>query len=202
MRLSHPEFGVDLNPKSEAAIAAFSGEDISVASVEIRCGGVIRQSIYAATSPRDDARNCLSPYLFDEERDGIVRATVPVGTTGYWSYDPETKSLVNQKSDQKIQFVGHHPRDEAVASGLVRHGQSWRFIYRDSETEYPVLVRSEVTSRDFGLCRRWHIDHVASASLWRNQREGPVVPPYGLWRRVDSCALDAFLCWRPGSKDS
>jgi hypothetical protein len=192
--LSNPGVGVDLCAKSDEALTVF-GADPLILSVRASRGG----PMHATTSLHEYDEHLHSPlttHFFDEERDGIVRASTPVTTIGYWSYDPETKRLINRKSDQRLTFVGNYPLNGAETNRPPRSGgQSWRFVYRDSDIEYPLLVWSEVLQRSGGLYYRWHIDHVASADLWRDQYGGVSTPAYGLWRRVDSCALDALLCW-------
>jgi len=198
-RLSSPELAVGFWPKADEANAGFEDLSPEVSRVDISCGGAATVPIYAGTSlveAREGPRSFLSPHLFDDERDGIVRGSALVKTIGHWSYDPETKSLVNLQSDQRLHFIGQHSPPGAPLPGPAWNGgQSWQFAYRDAAVEYPVVVRSQMTVRDWGFHYCWDVDHVESAGLWRNRCAGPAVPPYGLWRRVDSCVLDAFLCW-------
>lgn len=112
-------------------------------------------------------------------------------TKGYWSYDSETKSLVNRWSKQQFRFEGPHDPD---GHGFLWPGRIlWRFTYRDPQLEYPLIVSCEA-GREPPTCR-WIIDHVASVQLWRLNGSAVAVPPYGVWRRIDASALDAMLCW-------
>jgi hypothetical protein len=52
-----------------------------------------------------------------------------------------------------------------------------------------------VRSAPWGYTYTWIIDHDASWALRQGRQANQLPPPYGLWRRVDSCLLDALLGW-------
>jgi hypothetical protein len=124
-------------------------------------------------------------------------------TIGWWVFDPETETLVNRISAQRVRFEGiaEGNAPPSPASGPVR----LRFSYEDAETRYPVLLTARYETYggpgyDHGEPQRrtlgWSIDHPGSAAEWRRQSgAGDEIPPYGLWRRVDETLFDALTCW-------
>ena len=119
--------------------------------------------------------------------------------TGWWTFDPETQSLVNRVSGQRIRHEG--AADETGGRARLR------FSYQDADVRYPVLVTAR--SEPYGgagydlrdptrRSRAWSIDHSASAAAWRRLANADAAhPPYGLWRRVDDALFDALACWPP-----
>src|SRR3712207_3237894 len=88
--------------------------------------------------------------------------------TGWWTYDPETRALINRVSGQSVR---HEGAGEPTSGGLRR----LRFTYEDAQVRYRALVtpRSE-TYGGSGYDHRdesrrslaWSIDHGASAADW------------------------------------
>jgi hypothetical protein len=107
-RLGHPNLGVDFTPRSPEAASTMRDDEPTTLVVSIPYHGTGEKQLYAGTSlrtPQEGAQNHLTPRFFDEENDGILRATSPVQMTGFWTYDPETRSLINIATDRRLQFV-------------------------------------------------------------------------------------------------
>jgi hypothetical protein len=117
---------------------------------------------------------------------------------GWWTYDAETRALINRVSGQRVRF---EDAAELMAGGLTR----LRFTYEDAQVRYPALVTARRETYggpgyDHGDASRrslaWSIDHNASAADWRRGCGAATeVPSYGLWRRVDAALFDALDCW-------
>ncbi len=104
---------------------------------------------------------------------------------GWWDFDPEGPALINRKSHQRVVFEGVvRGIPEIRGEGPPAEIDFRRFLYEDSDVRYPLVVN------------RWRLDHALSAQLWqRGANADANHPSYGLWRRVDDCALDALFCW-------
>lgn len=121
-----------------------------------------------------------------------------VKTIGWWRFDPETHSLINWLSGQRVLFEG-----SASDPPFTR----MRFSYIDHQVRCPVLVTARVNPDPHGAsgispngqishALIWSIDHLASMAAWRQGANADAeAPPYGLWRRVNDCLFDALPCW-------
>ncbi len=200
VRLAYPDLGADFAPSHAGAAAAVPSKlpgtvqvPWSVGRVGVLCG---LEAGLSLAEPLNGGRNPLA-YMFDEEDDGVLRTSSPVSTNGHWTFDPEGPCLINQSSGQRLRYLGEETLgDLGPPRPLAAGGRVWRFRYEDEAAQYPLIVRSEVRTRPHGLFYHWQVDHGASAVVWRQEEsEGSDNPSYGLWRRVDSCALDALLGW-------
>jgi hypothetical protein len=142
-----------------------------------------------ADSPRGQ-RNSLTE-MFDEANDGIVRNPSPFITIGFWTFDPLGVRLINTLNEQRVVYRGEL---DGVARASVGE-RAWEFRYEDRDTQYPLVVISRPIGTESHLRYVWLIDHPRSAGLWQARTQGASPPPYGLWRRVDDCMMDALLCW-------
>ncbi len=107
---------------------------------------------------------------------------------GCWTLDPEQPALVNTSTGEQLSFR---------ESGLIdrpHEALGWiRFDYRHSDLRYAVFVKCVMSSNE---SLTWTIDHVRSASVWREETNAAdAFPPYGAWRRVDDCVTDALVSW-------
>ena len=102
---------------------------------------------------------------------------------GRWQFDPETVTLFDDKSGQRLRF-----------DGVLPDWPSWLFRYSDPEIEYPIVVSGWPDQFRPGQGNTWTIDHRDSAARWRAD-SGLRWPPYGQWRRVELAVSDALLCW-------
>ncbi|CAI9120183.1 hypothetical protein [Brytella acorum] len=123
--------------------------------------------------------------VFDETSDdGILHGRASVMIGAFWEYDPPSTTLWRRLTGQSLSLVGRDP-DRALS-----------FLYRDPDGEYPLRVVQERILDTGSIRFLWTLDHVRSAALWRAREEmGDLAVPYGLWRRVDDCVIDALLCW-------
>src|SRR5262249_41975098 len=126
--------------------------------------------------------------------DGISRGSSSFVTTGFWRFDPPSRSLVNVRSGQRLRFRERINQAETGNQPAARAGRIWRFQYEDSELSYPLVVSSQVMAARGDLQFAWVVDHERSKALWQ-QEGGRDRPPFGLWQRVNECATDALLCW-------
>ena len=133
-------------------------------------------------------------FMFDEENDGISRGSSSFVTTGFWRFDPPSRSLVNVRSGQRLRLRERINQAETGNQPTTRGGRIWRFQYEDSELSYPLVVFSQVMAARGDLQFAWVVDHERSKALWQ-QEGGRELPPFGLWQRVNECTTDALLCW-------
>ena len=179
------------------AVRLRTGEEVSVPKqVFVRCelGGSTSPSHIEAVrsladSPREQ-RNSLA-HMFDEANDGIVRNRSPLKTNGFWTFDPSGVRLINRFGEQRIVYCGELDGVAQASAGE----RAWQFRYEDSDTQYPLVIISRPAGGDGYLTYAWSIDHFRSAGLWQAMTQSASPPPYGLWRRVDDCVMDALLCW-------
>lgn len=112
---------------------------------------------------------------------------------GWWDWDADVPGLVNRVTGERMVFRGEF-RDP----DLVPQDKTWlRFDYLHSELAFPLLVeqRQSEEQQDKGKTS-WRVDYPRSSALWRRETGAQAhQPSYGVWRRVDDCASDAFACW-------
>ena len=118
---------------------------------------------------------------------------------GWWDYAPEERALVNTVTEERVVHRRAARRDEVQVDG------DWHlFEYRHDDIRVPLLVRSVVrSSSNDTYSRRWVVDYDRSLVIWRQETGATdLFFPYGLWRRVEECVMDAFSRWLrvpPGS---
>jgi hypothetical protein len=159
-------------------------------------GSVMPSRLEALTSVDPQLGGKPNPlsFMFDEDNDGINRASSSFVTSGFWRFDPPTRSLVNVLSGQRLRLRERINQAETANQPAARGGRIWRFEYEDSELSYPLVVFSQLASARGDLRFVWVLDHEWSKVLWQ-QETGRDLPPFGLWQRVNECATDALLCW-------
>jgi hypothetical protein len=90
---------------------------------------------------------------------------------------------------------------------VAANGKTWiRYDYLHDGVLYPLLAEQRQVKYALNLPygevepvrqrRVLHIDHIASASLWRTELgQAAKMPAWGLWRRIDDAVIDALCCW-------
>jgi hypothetical protein len=180
------------------AAEAIGASPATMMIVDWELGGSSKPSRLEAASslqdPLHDRPNHLRD-LFDEENDGLIRATTAFASDGCWSFDPESRTLVNELSGQHVTFQGS-VEDNGVATAASLGGEKrYRFRYEDREARYPLLVSVQATTFSGNAHYEWLIDHEASRAEWRQLGTGRDIPLFGLWQRVNEGATDALMCW-------
>jgi hypothetical protein len=109
---------------------------------------------------------------------------------GYWKFEPNTISIVSAKSGQRLSFKDKIETITMTDSERLSYSNGFLFEYEDEELCLPLFVWN---SKNPG---NWVLDYKKSAELWRvsNHIEADT-PPFGLWKRVDTCVTDALQCW-------
>jgi hypothetical protein len=160
-------------------------------------GSVVPSRIEALASLEPQLGGKPNPlsFMFDEENDGIERGSSSFFTTGFWRFDPATRTLVNVRSGQRLRLQEQINQEETGNRPAARGGRIRRFQYEDSKLSYPLVVFSRVGADRGSLPVVWVVDHERSKTLWQQERGRDVPPPFGLWQRVNECATDALLCW-------
>jgi hypothetical protein len=140
--------------------------------------------------PLNGRTNELRQYFVDPP---AKIAPVRPMTIGWWLFDPETQTLINKLSQQRVHFAGAvDDTEESVLHPPARGPVRLRFSYQDPEVTYSVLVTARYDRRSLA----WSIDHLGAAAEWRRHTTAAAeAPPYGLWRRVDDALFDALACW-------
>jgi hypothetical protein len=152
-----------------------------------------RLEALASLDPQISGKPNPLSFMFDEENDGIERGSSSFVTTGFWRFDPPTRSLVNVFSGQRLR-LRERIKPAGTGNQPAARDESWRFQYEDSEFSYPLVVFSQVIAARGDLQFAWVVDHQRSKALWQ-QEGGRDLPPFGLWQRVNECVTDALLCW-------
>ncbi len=103
---------------------------------------------------------------------------------GWYDIDYAQWAIRHRLTGQELAFAGRVPPREmsGIAASINRHWM--RFSYRDPEVRSELLVESLLSPGDWG--RVWYLDYGKSF---------PEPPPFGLWRRLDSFAVDALTCF-------
>lgn len=141
--------------------------------------GTTSTSFLEACADLDDPMNKLG-VMFEETNDGVVRSGAVVPARGWWEFDFESRSLINRTSSERLRLVDG-----------INDFDILKFVYEHKEITYPLQVRRDPRTGTHNPT--WILDHESSARAWR-ERNG-AMPGFGLWRRVDDCALDALLFW-------
>jgi hypothetical protein len=103
---------------------------------------------------------------------------------------------VNIDSGQTLRFRGYEAKKSDIRLPLLpEQTKVWHFSYEDGNQEYPLVVSLKVEVVRGALRYIWIIDHESSRAEWQNLAYGQTRPSFGLWQRVNDCAVDALLCW-------
>jgi hypothetical protein len=107
-----------------------------------------------------------------------------------WSYNQSTRTLLNLATNQTVQYCGPKLDLDWTKAEFKRYTDAFLFLYKDDDLEFPVI---RWNSKVPALC---YFDYNTSLQVWNheNSTHEPVLP-YGIWRRLDQCLIDAFLCW-------
>ncbi len=129
---------------------------------------------------------------------------------GWWQFDRQRAALMNTNTGQTVSFTktistlpaSHEAFEDNGAEGgeprttsALTSAQWYQFKYEDAEIKALLQVFARVHSgpRQNTTCY-WFVQHSETVVL--HPDEVPIAAlPYGYWRRIEDCVIDAFMCW-------
>lgn len=109
---------------------------------------------------------------------------------GCWKFEPNILSIVSANSGQNLSFKDKIETIKMTDSERQLYVNGFLFEYEDKQLRLPLVVWN---SKNPG---NWILDYKKSVELWRKSSSIEAdTPPFGLWKRVDTCVTDALQCW-------